>query len=136
VNALDAALEIHQHFFTRGPRSHSGYGRDGKWHEAGEVIAHSHPGGSEPHTHPECGPSFYGYGKQKMSAKPRGEQLALVPLPEDASSFTLVITDSAKFGGKKPIGETPLAQICMPAADRMVKRSRLRCIIRGERGGQ
>jgi hypothetical protein len=48
---MNDALEIHEHHFVRGPRSTAHYGKDGKWHET--KFAHSHPGGSKPHGHPE-----------------------------------------------------------------------------------
>jgi len=90
-------------------------------------VRHSHPGGGIPHTHPDCGPAFYGYRKPKIVTRPIGEQMKWVAIPEEELSFDLVITDSALLGSKTPIGNTPLDEIFMPAADRMMRGFRLRC---------
>lgn len=111
-------------------------------------IKHSHHGGGIPHRHPNCGPSFYSYhgypgyrGKPpKTTNKPIGEQREYEAMSEEESSFELVITDSAirydENFNSVPIGNTPIDQIWMPAADRMMRGSRLRCIVRDERTGR
>lgn len=126
-------LEVHEHTFVSGPRNRSGVGKDGKWHIGGERIRHSHPGGSVPHTHPSSGPSFYGYRKLKVTKRPTGEQLEVIPRTEEENTFELVITDSATMNGITPIGNTPLEELGFPAADRMMSGCRLKCVIRDER---
>jgi hypothetical protein len=130
-------LELHEHSFTSGPRSRARYDGSGKWVET--TFTHSHAGGGVPHKHPNTGPSGFAYYKGKFTKRPSGEQFELVPLTEDESTFELVITDSAitydDDWNKIPIGNTPIEEICMPAADRMVRGHRLRCIVRDERTG-
>ncbi|HLW51338.1 MAG TPA: hypothetical protein VKW06_00720 [Candidatus Angelobacter sp.] len=126
-------LELHSHTFVSGPRSKSGYGKDGKWHECGEKISHSHTGGSVPHRHEHTGPSFYGYRKPKVTQKPKGEYLEIVAIPDEEQSFDLVITDTARLGGVTPIGDTPIEDIHMMAADVMQNSFRLKCNVRDDR---
>jgi hypothetical protein len=133
-------FELHTHYFVSGPRNKSGLGKDGKWHVGGEVISHSHPGGSVPHRHADTGPSCYGYRTPKVTAKPKGEQLDLIVLTEEESSFELIVTDSAQLGNPvgsaehfTPIGNIPLGNVLSPAADRMKRGFRLKCIVRDER---
>lgn len=127
---------LHTHYFCSGPRHKSGYGKDGKWHEGGETITHSHPGGSIPHTHPHTGPSNYGYC-HKFTKRPKGEQdHEVIPRTEEENTFELVITDSALIGapGKLvPIGDMPIENILSPAADRMVNTFGMKCVVRDER---
>jgi len=131
-------FEVHEHWFVSGPRSTAGY-RNGKWTEP--KFTHSHPGGGVPHRHPNTGPSFYGHRKPKVTKRPTGEQFELVAMTEEESSFELVITDSAINGAwdgrrivKFPASDTPIEDIHMPAAERMKVGSRLKCIVRDERG--
>jgi hypothetical protein len=124
-------LEVHSHCFVSGPRSHAGY-RNGVWTET--TFSHSHPGGSEPHRHPDTGPSFYGYCKPKVTKRPTGYQgLEVVPLTEEENTFELIVTDSALIHGETPIGDTPVEALGFPAAERMMSGHRLKCIIRDER---
>jgi hypothetical protein len=125
-------LEVHSHHFVSGPRATAHYA-SGKWVET--KFTHSHPGGGIPHEHPHTGPAFYGYRKPKITTKATGEQFQWVAIPEERLSFDLVITDSAMLSGKTPIGDTPLDQIFMPAADRMMSGFRMKCIVRDERKG-
>lgn len=126
-------FELHSHHFVSGPRSTAHYDRSGKWIEA--KFTHSHPGGGIPHTHPATWPAFYGYRQPKVTAKPKGEQFDWVAIPEEEQSFDLIITDSAILNGDrdKPTGNTPVEQIVMPAADRMMGGFRLKCNVRDER---
>lgn len=126
-------LELHQHHFVSGPRAGGHYESDGEWHTG--KFMHSHPGGGIPHKHPNTGPSFYGYRKPKTTKNPNGGQFQWVAIPEEDLSFELVITDSAIANGdpKRPIGDTPIEQIFMPAAERMVGGFRLKCVVRDER---
>lgn len=130
---IETEFEVHTHSFVSGQRSESGYGKDGKWHVCGEKISHSHPGGSAPHTHPNTGPSYYGHRKPKVTAKPTGEQFETIPRSDEENTFDLVITDSAKLGGVTPIGDTPIENISMFAAEVMKGAFRLKCIVRDER---
>lgn len=133
-------FEIHSHHFTSGPRSSAGY-RNGKWEDT--KFSHSHPGGSRPHRHPNCGPSNYGYRKPKVTKRPNGEQFLLVPMSEEESSFELIITDSAKpmptLNPKTGKYESPdihslsVEEMRMPAAETVKLGSRLTCIVRDER---
>jgi hypothetical protein len=98
----NAAYEVHSHVFVSGPR-HGGHYENNKWH-TGE-FSHSHPQGSTPHTHPQTGPSSYGYGwargkSNKLTAKPTGEQMPPIPLTEEENTFELIVTDSALIHGK------------------------------------
>ena len=124
-------LEVHTHRFVSGPRATAHYDRSGKWMET--KFTHSHAGGGIPHTHPNCGPAFYGYRNPKVTTKPTGEQFQWVAIPEEELSFDLIITNSAMLSGKTPIGNTPIDQMHMPATDRMVSGFRLKCIVRDER---
>lgn len=130
---VGGTLEMHEHVFVSGHRSHSGMGKDGKWHLTGEHIRHSHHGGSSPHTHPETGPSFYGYCTPKVTNKPEGEPLDLILRTEEENTFELIVTDSALIHGETPIGQTPIAVLGFPAAERMLQGHRLICIVRDER---
>jgi hypothetical protein len=67
--------------------------------------------------------------------RPTGEQMQWVAIPEEELSFDLVITDSALLSGKIPIGNTPLNEIFMPAADVMQAGFRLRCNVIDARKG-
>lgn len=127
-------LEVHEHCFVSGPRSRAHYDGTGQWVET--KFTHSHPGGGIPHTHPQTGPAFYGYRKPKVRTRPTGEQFQWVAIPEEKQSFELVITDSALLSGKTPIGNTPLEELHMPAADCMIAGFRLKCIVRDERTGK
>ena len=129
--------EVHTHYFVSGPRSSAGY-RNGVWCETD--FTHSHEGGSEPHCHPSTGPSSYQHNGRgqfggKFTKKPKGEQFELIPLTEEESSFTLVLTDSARINGTKPVGSTPIEALGFPAAERMMGESRLKCIVRDLRKG-
>jgi hypothetical protein len=127
----DEKLELHSHHFVEGMRS----ARTGNWPDGtGPNFTHSHPGGSSPHRHPATGPSNYGYRQPKVTKKPTGEQYDLIPITdEDELSFDLIITDSAKFGGTIPIGDTPIEELGMPAAERMMAAFRLKCNVIDER---
>jgi hypothetical protein len=96
-------------------------------------FTHSHPGGGIPHSHPHTGPAFYGYRKPRVTTRPIGEQFQWVAPSEQQQSFELIITDSAMLSGKTPIGNTPLEQLHLPAADAMVAGFRMKCIVRDER---
>jgi hypothetical protein len=124
-------FEMHEHVFISGPRQNARYVKN-EWVDDRKLV-HSHMGGSVPHAHPHTGPSYYGHGKRKFSAKPKGEQLSYVALSEEETSFELVITDSALIHGKTPIGDTPVEALGFPAAERMMTGSRLKCIVRDER---
>lgn len=129
----DTEYELHQHFFTSGPRA-TAHCEQGEWCEP--KFEHSHPGGGVPHKHPNTGPSFYGYRKPKSTRNPKGEQLEVIVLSEEESSFDLVVTDSAITyeGGKAVlIGNRSLESLGFPAAERMISGSRLKCIVRDER---
>jgi hypothetical protein len=126
-------FETHEHFFVSGPRSKSGYGKDGKWQE--NRIRHSHPEGNVPHTHPATGPSFYGYRNPKFTKRPTGEQMEVILRTPEENTFELIITDSALIHGETPIGNTPIEVLGFPAAQRMVDSFGLTCIIRDERTG-
>lgn len=117
------SLEVHEHLILN--RNFSPCPR----------VKHSHPGGGIPHTHPHTGPSFYGYRKPKVTTRPTGPQLQWIAIPDEELSFEVVITDSALINGETPIGNTPLEDLSIPAADRMVGGFRLRCIVRDERTG-
>lgn len=135
------SFEVHQHCFVSGPRSGGGY-RNGKWDDG--KIAHSHPGGNIPHTHPNTGPSFYGYGKPRTTKRPNGEQFEMIARAEEENTFTLVVTGSALVsnvvpaGGKEksrlvPIGNTPIEALGFPAAHHMMSKFRMKCVVRDER---
>jgi hypothetical protein len=126
----DSVFELHEHWFISGPRSHAGY-RNGVW--ADTKLIHSHQGGSIPHTHPDTGPSFFGYRKPKTTKKPKGEQLELIPRTEEENTFELIVTDSAMIHATIPIGDTPIHALGFPAAERMIVGSRLKCIVIDER---
>jgi hypothetical protein len=131
----NAAYEVHSHVFVSGPR-HGGHYENNKWH-TGE-FSHSHPQGSTPHTHPQTGPSSYGYGwargkSNKLTAKPTGEQMPPIPLTEEENTFELIVTDSALIHGKLPIGDTPLEALGFPAAERIMGSHRMKCVVRDER---
>jgi hypothetical protein len=144
ASASQREYQIHEHSFVVGPRSKSGIGRDGKWHVCGEVVRHSHVGGHVPHTHPETGPSFYGYGAVKTSKRPIGEQgLPVIPRTEQEQTFELIVMDSAlmsvavpmgeKIPGLVPLGDTPIEALGFPAADRMISGFKMQCVVRDER---
>jgi hypothetical protein len=127
-------FEVHTHSFVSGPRSGAAY-RNGKWDDG--KITHSHIGGSVAHTHENTGPSYYGHRKPKVTAKPSGEQLETIPCTDEENTFDLVITDSARyFNGKNehvPIGNMPIENISMFAAETMKGAFRMKCNIRDER---
>lgn len=117
--------EVHEHSFVSGGRH--------------DKIKHSHPGGSQPHRHPHTGPSNYGHRKPKVTAKPTGERLEAIQLTEEENTFDLVITDSARFFNEKnehvPIGNMPIGNISMFAAETMKGAFRMKCNVRDERSG-
>lgn len=119
-------FEVHTHCFVSGPRSH-----------ANDKITHSHPGGGSAHTHPNTGPSFYGYRAPKLTAKPTGEQLETIPRTDEENTFDLVITDSARYFNEKNehvlIGDMPVENIRMFAAETMKAGFRMKCNVRDER---
>lgn len=91
-----APLEVHEHRFTRGPRSSwAGTERGG--------IAHSHPGGDIPHQHADTGPASYtidkdewfretglrGGGRKKFTKSATGEQFPIVELEGWQKTFEI-----------------------------------------------
>lgn len=98
-------LEVHEHCFVSGPRR----GRFGNSWPAGQAsdFEHSHPGGNEPHSHPDTGPASYtidkdewlrmtglsGGGRKKFTTKPSGDQLPFVPRTPEESSFEIIMSD-------------------------------------------
>lgn len=124
-------LDVHSHAFVSGPRGMAHYDRSGKWVKP--KFVHSHPGGGIPHLHPHTGPAFYGYRKPKITKKATGEQFKWVAIPEEDQSFDLIITDSALLEAETPISNTPLSQIFMPAAERIIGGFRLKCNVKDER---
>lgn len=126
--------EVHEHCFVSGPRSGGGY-RNGKWDNG--KIKHSHPGGSTPHTHPNTGPSFFGHGKGKFTKRPNGEQFEVIPRTEEENTFDLVITDSARYFNEKNehvlVGDMPIENMRMFAAETMKGAFRMKCNVRDER---
>lgn len=91
-------LEVHEHSFIEGPRSRYGGRPEG-------CLVHSHPGGDQPHQHPQTGPASYtidqddwarttglrGGGRKEFTDKPTGEQLPLIELAEWQKSFDVVV---------------------------------------------
>lgn len=98
-----AALEVHEHSFIRGARSHWAGTAHGR-------LAHSHEGGAVPHQHPETGPACYtidkdewfretglrGGGRKKFTETPTGEQFPIVDLEDWQKSFEIIIGPPAK----------------------------------------
>ena len=126
--------EVHTHSFVSGPRSGGRY-RNGKWDDG--KITHSHPGGGTSHTHPGTGPAYYGHGKPKVTKKPTAEQLETIPRSDEENTFDLVITDSARYFNEKNehvlIGDMPIGEISMFAAETMKGAFRMKCNVRDER---
>lgn len=104
-----AKLEVHEHWITRGPRSH----RTGNWPAGqGSAFFHSHEGGNVPHEHPDAGPASFtidkdewarktglkGGGRKKFTARPSGEQFPLVA--SEPVTFEVFVTDSALVQGE------------------------------------
>jgi hypothetical protein len=88
-------LAVHEHRFIRGPRSN----RTGNWpaHLSG-TLRHSHEGGDAPHEHPDTGPASFTLGKQKLTARPNGEQFTLVS--REPEFFDVFVLDSALVNGE------------------------------------
>lgn len=127
-------FEMHEHHFVSGPRSTAGY-RNGVWCET--KFSHSHPGGGVAHTHPNTGPSYFGHGKPKVTKKPKGEQMEFIPRTDEENTFDLVITDSARYFNEKNehvlVGDMPLENMSMFAAETVKGAFRMKCNVRDER---
>ncbi len=115
-------LEIHEHHFVSGPRSHKTWCWDFK---------HSHLGGNIPHQHPDTGPACYtidkdewlratggvkGGGRKQFTGKPSGEQMEWVELEECQKSFKIIVCDPPDPTGQ---GGADLAAARMMLAFRM-----------------
>lgn len=86
-------FEVHEHCIISGPRANRGI-----------TIRHSHEGGSQPHRHPDTGPSSYtidaddwcratglkGGGRKEFSRLPEGEQLPSIPPTYDDTHFEVI----------------------------------------------
>ena len=113
-------LEVHEHYFIRGPRANGRYGPDGKW-QTGK-FSHSHAEGNRPHGHTDTGPSSYvidkddwyrstglrGGGRKKFTTKPSGEQFAIEELEDWQKSFEVILGEpTPAFGEPGYLGEGP-----------------------------
>jgi hypothetical protein len=117
-------FELHEHSFITGPRSKSGYGKNGKWHVSGETIRHSHPGGSTPHTHEHTGPSCFRV--DKYTVRPNSEQLPSIPIPKEDLTFDVIYCGAVNGRGTGG---------ALATAERMMRTFRLRPIVKNESGG-
>lgn len=93
--APSKGYEVHEHCIISGPR-HSGFLERNR-------IVHSHEGGDEYHTHPDCGPGSYtidkdewfratglrGGGRKKFTKAPDGEQLPYVARKPGEGEFEI-----------------------------------------------
>lgn len=134
-------LELHRHTFVSGKRAHGCY-TNGKWDTG--TFSHSHIGGDVPHEHPQTGPATYtidkddwyrstglrGGGRKKFTAKPTGEQFAIVALEDWQKTFELIICAPTPSEGEPGyMGEGP--GIALPL--RMIKSFGMTCIVKDGR---
>ncbi len=138
-------LEVHRHTFVSGPRSHGMFIQTTQ--ETTSTFHHSHVDGHRGHRHPDTGPACFdidkdewfrttglkGGGRKTFTAKPSGEQFALVALTEQESTFKLIVgTPTPSVGQPGYLGEGP--GIALPA--RMMLAFDLACVVKdGTKGG-
>jgi hypothetical protein len=123
--ASQKSLDVHEHVFVSGPRSHGMFIRATQKTTA--HFSHSHEGGDVPHQHPDTGPASYtidkdewfratglrGGGRKKFTAKPNGEQFQIVELEDWQKSFEIIVGPPPKeYHGEGP-GISPAARMIL-----------------------